>query len=89
MLVDTWLAGPSDVAEIESGGHDIDRFRTQSRHALRAQMAAAEVVFTRFGALASALAAAAAAAAAVCGAPVSPQPTARSSAAARSGSHRR
>jgi GMP synthase (glutamine-hydrolysing) len=48
MLVDTWLAGPSDVAEIEAAGHDIHRFRAQSLSALGAQMPAAAVVFSRF-----------------------------------------
>jgi GMP synthase (glutamine-hydrolysing) len=48
MLLDGWLVKPSDVAEIEAGGHDIDAFRALSARRLEAQMAAARPVFSRF-----------------------------------------
>ncbi|MFZ0040442.1 MAG: type 1 glutamine amidotransferase [Solirubrobacteraceae bacterium] len=51
MLVDTWLAGPDDAAEIEAAGHDIEHFRALSRHHLKGQMAAARRIFLGFGKL--------------------------------------
>ena len=49
MLVDGWLTNPSDVAEIEGAGHEIDAFRADSRERLVGQMAAAEPMFQAFG----------------------------------------
>jgi GMP synthase-like glutamine amidotransferase len=48
MLVDGWLAEAGGIAEIESAGYDITRFRAESTRRLERQMAAAEPVFTRF-----------------------------------------
>jgi hypothetical protein len=53
MLVDTWLVDPGDVAEILAAGHDIDRFRSDSRAHLEVQMAAARPMFRAFGRLAA------------------------------------
>jgi GMP synthase-like glutamine amidotransferase len=53
MLIEGWTVDPSDVAEIEGAGHDIEDFRARSRDHLVAQMAAARPMFTAFGRLAS------------------------------------
>lgn len=49
MLVDTWLADPGSVVEIEAAGYEIDPFRAESRGRLVAQMAASRPLFQRFG----------------------------------------
>jgi GMP synthase (glutamine-hydrolysing) len=53
-MLDGWLTDPADVAEVEAAGHDIDRFRSDSRGHLEAQMAAARPIFYAFGELTSA-----------------------------------
>ena len=53
-MLDAWLVDPADVAEVEAAGHDIDRFRSDSRGHLEAQMSAARPIFYAFGRLTSA-----------------------------------
>lgn len=48
MLLQTWLADPDEVAEIESGGHQIADFRRESARRLPAQMDALRPVLARF-----------------------------------------
>jgi GMP synthase (glutamine-hydrolysing) len=48
LLVDAWLAGPADAAEIEAAGHDIEAFRAASRDHVEVQMAAARPIFHAF-----------------------------------------
>jgi GMP synthase (glutamine-hydrolysing) len=51
MLLQTWLADPDEVAEIESGGHQIADFRQESADRLPAQMDALRPVLARFASL--------------------------------------
>jgi GMP synthase (glutamine-hydrolysing) len=48
LLIDTWLADPTSVPEIEAAGHRIDEFRAESARHLVTQMAAARQAFGRF-----------------------------------------
>jgi GMP synthase-like glutamine amidotransferase len=52
MLLDGWLAEPDGVTEIESAGHDIEAFRTESQRRLETQMVAARRVFEAFAGVA-------------------------------------
>jgi GMP synthase-like glutamine amidotransferase len=51
MLLQGWLADPHEVAEIESGGHQIADFRRESADRLPAQMAALRPSLARFAGL--------------------------------------
>ncbi len=51
MLLQTWLADPHEVAEIESGGHRIADFRQESADRLPAQMNALRPALERFASL--------------------------------------
>lgn len=51
MLLDGWLAEPEGIGEIESVGHNIDRFRAESARRLERQMASSKPLFSRFAAL--------------------------------------
>ena len=51
MLIDGWLTDDADVAEVQTAGHRIDAFRSESRGHLEVQMAAARPMFSAFGRL--------------------------------------
>jgi len=53
MLLQTWLADPHEVAEIESGGHQISDFRRESANRLPAQMDELRPALARFASLAT------------------------------------
>jgi GMP synthase-like glutamine amidotransferase len=53
MLVDSWLADPTEAADVLAAGHDLDEFRARSRELLVGQMAAAEPMFEAFGRVAA------------------------------------
>jgi GMP synthase-like glutamine amidotransferase len=52
MVLDGWLAEPRGIAQVQAAGHELERFRAESRERLPGQMAAARPVFSAFAELA-------------------------------------